>query len=290
MINAEHLNDHLSIATPATAERAVMRKPVINLRSRRVRKYAGQVLMIAGSFGILLLVWALIARLNPDLPSPAVTLPEFAKLLSKPFYDNGPNSKGIGNQVLLSLGRVFSGWGVGSLIAIPIGLLMGSNKTVMGLLNPIVQVLRPVSPLAWYPIGLAVSKNAGNAVVFAIIITSLWPTLINTMVGAASVPDDYRNVSRVFNFSRVKYMTKVLIPYSLPHIFTGLRLSMGIAWMVIVAGEMLSGSTGIGFFVWDSWNALSLENVISAILIIGIIGLVLDRSLEKLTMRVRFTN
>lgn len=262
--------------------------PVWGTRRISLKRLLYPIILLAGSFGLLLLVWQLISMLNPDLPTPAATLPELWKLLSNPFYDHGPNDKGIGIQVLLSLGRVFSGWMLGSLIAIPIGILMGSSKTVMGLLNPIVQVLRPVSPLAWYPIGLAVSKNAGNAVTFAIIITSLWPTLINTMMGVASVPEDYRNVSRVFHFSRWKYLTKVLLPYALPYILTGLRLSMGIAWMVIVAGEMLAGSTGIGFFVWDSWNALSLPKVISAILIIGIIGLFLDRSLEWLTRRVRY--
>jgi nitrate/nitrite transport system permease protein len=286
MINAEHLT-----MVPAQSSAQPAAKSFINSAiALRLRNVFTQLLMIAGSFGILIVIWAVIAKLNPDLPAPDATLKELGKLLSKLFYDNGPNAKGIGNQVALSLGRVFSGWFAGSLVAIPIGLMMGSNKFIMGLLNPIVQVLRPVSPLAWYPIGLAVSKNAANAVVFAIIITSLWPTLINTMVGAASVPDDYTNVSRVFNFSRWKYLTKVLIPYSLPHILTGLRLSMGIAWMVIVAGEMLSGSTGIGFFVWDSWNALSLEKVISAILIIGIIGLVLDRSLDYLASRFRYSN
>jgi nitrate/nitrite transport system permease protein len=213
----------------------------------------------------------------------------FWDLISNPFYDNGPNDKGVGIQVLFSLGRVFSGWMLGSLIAIPVGISMGANKRIMQALNPVVQVLRPVSPLAWYPIGLAAYHSAANAVVFAIIITSLWPTLINTMFGVSSLPKDYRNVARVFRFSSWKYLTKVLLPYSLPHILTGLRLSLGIAWMVIVAGEMLAGGTGIGFFVWDSWNALSLPRVISAILIIGIIGLVLDRGLDSLIRRVSYT-
>jgi nitrate/nitrite transport system permease protein len=226
--------------------------------------------------------------LSKDLPGPAATLPVLWKMLSNLFYDNGPNDKGVGIQVMYSLGRVLSGWVVGSMIAIPIGVLMGSSRTIMGLLNPIVQILRPVSPLAWYPIGLAVYKNAANAVTFTIVITSLWSTLINTMFGVSSVPNDYRNVSRVFHFSRWAYLTKVLLPYALPHILTGLRLSMGVAWMVIVAGEMLAGGTGIGFFVWDSWNALSLPNVLSAILIIGTVGLLLDRGLEWLTRRVRY--
>jgi nitrate/nitrite transport system permease protein len=286
MINAEQLG---GIQAPTAGSIQLKRRTLV-WNSAQPRRILSQLLLVAGGFGILLAIWQVISMFSTDLPSPADTLPEFWKLISNPFYDHGPNDKGIGLQVLMSLGRVFSGWLIGSAVAIPIGLLMGSNKTIMGLLNPIIQVLRPVSPLAWYPIGLAVYKNAGNAVTFAIIITSLWPTLINTMMGVSSVPEDYRNVARVFAFSRWKYLIKVLIPYALPYILTGLRLSMGIAWMVIVAGEMLAGSTGIGFFVWDSWNALSLPKVISAILIIGVIGLVLDRSLEYVTARVRYSN
>jgi nitrate/nitrite transport system permease protein len=238
-------------------------------------------------FGLLLCLWQLLAWVQSDLPGPAETLPVLWELLRNPFYDNGPNDKGIGLQVLYSLGRVFSGWALGSLIAVPLGLLMGGSLTARQVLNPVVQVLRPVSPLAWYPIGLAVYRNSGHAVTFAIVITSLWPTLINTAAGVAALPEDYRNVARVFRFSTWKYVSKVLLPFVLPHTLTGLRLSMGIAWMVIVAGEMLAGGTGIGFFVWDSWNALSLPRVISAILIIGLIGLVLDRGLEWLAQRAR---
>jgi nitrate/nitrite transport system permease protein len=256
----------------------------------QVKSILSQMLLVIGGFGLLLAFWQIIAMFSQALPSPIETLPILWGMLSNPFYDNGPNDKGVGIQVMYTLGRVFSGWALGSLIAIPLGILMGSNQNIMRLLNPIVQVLRPVSPLAWYPIGLAIYRNAGNAVIFAIVITSLWPTLINTMVGIASVPNDYRNVSRVFRFSHWNYLTKVLLPYALPHILTGLRLSMGIAWMVIVAGEMLAGGTGIGFFVWDSWNALSLEKVISAILIIGTIGLILDRGLDTLTARLRYEN
>jgi nitrate/nitrite transport system permease protein len=236
-------------------------------------------------FVLLLAFWQLVAWLRSELPGPAATLPTLWELLRNPFYDNGPNDKGIGLQVLYSLGRVFSGWLIGSLIAVPVGVFMGANPLARRVLNPIVQVLRPVSPLAWYPIGLAVYHNSGQAVTFAIIITSLWPALINTMAGVAALPEDYRNVARVFRFSPWKYLSKVLLPYALPHILTGLRLSMGVAWMVIVAGEMLAGGTGIGFFVWDSWNALSLPRVISAILIIGLIGLLLDRGLEWLAQR-----
>ena len=253
------------------------------------RQWLNGIALILGSAALLLGLWQLISMVS-TLPGPAATLPVLWEMLRNPFYDNGPNDKGVGIQVLYSLGRVFSGWGLGSLVAIPIGILMGSNTRFMRMLNPIVQILRPVSPLAWYPIGLAIYRNAATAVMFTIIITSLWPTLINTIFGVSSIPSDYINVARVFDFSRWRYLTRVLLPYALPHILTGLRLSMGIAWMVIVAGEMLAGGTGIGFFVWDSWNSFSLVKVLSAILIIGSTGLLLDRGLNWLTRRVQAEN
>lgn len=232
-------------------------------------------------------VWWLIARnVGKDFPTPLSTLQVLLELLKNPFYDRGPNDKGIGLQLASSLMRVFIGFAAGSLVAIPIGALMGSSKWWNRVIYPIVQVLRPVSPLAWFPLGLATLKNAQNATIFAIFITSLWPTLINTAFGVGSVPREYVQVAQVFNFSRSRYFLKILLPYSLPHIITGLRLSMGVAWMVIVAGEMLSGGTGIGFFVWDSWNSLNLDRVISAILLIGIVGLTLDRGFEFLQKKV----
>ena len=166
---------------------------------------------------------------------------------------------------------------MGSIVAIPIGILIGANTFCKQVFYPIVQLLKPVSPLAWFPIGLVVFKDTGLATIFIVFITSLWSTLINTSFGVASIPQDHKNVAKAFGFSNMRYLTKILIPYSLPHIITGLRLSISVAWLVIVAGEMLSGGAGIGFFVWDSWNALSLEKVISAILIIGIVGLLFDR-------------
>lgn len=239
-------------------------------------------------FAMLLAVWHLLSVRSPDLPGPKATLPVLWEMVRNPFYDNGPNDKGIGIQLWLSLGRVFRGWAIGSAIAIPLGVLMGAARPVARALNPVVQLLRPVSPLAWYPIGLAILKDSPQAVTFAIVITSLWPTLINTMVGVSSLPDEYRNVARVFRFGAVRFVLRVLLPYALPHVLTGLRLSMGIAWVVIVAGEMLAGGTGIGYFVWDSWNALSVEKVLSAILLIGGVGLLLDRCLEMLTQKTRY--
>jgi nitrate/nitrite transport system permease protein len=213
------------------------------------------------------------------------TLGVLWQLVSNPFYDKGPNDKGLGLQLISSLGRVFAGFSLASLLAIPVGFLMGANPVSRKILYPVVQIMRPVSPLAWFPIGLAAFKSAPTATVFVIFMTAIWPTLINTAFGVMSLPEDHRNVARVFRFSTFRYVTKVLLPYSLPHVLTGLRLSMGVAWMVIVAGEMLAGGMGIGFFVWDSWNALSLERVMSAILMIGVVGLVLDRGFEWVGQR-----
>jgi nitrate/nitrite transport system permease protein len=198
-------------------------------------------------------------------------------MLLDPFYVYGPNDMGIGVQLWSSLVRVFAGFSLATLVAIPVGMLMGVNRFCRRMFYPIVQILKPVSPLAWFPIGLVAFQSASTATIFIIFITSIWPTLINTAFGVTSIPADHKNVAKVFGFSRWKYLSKIVLPYSLPHIITGLRLSIGVAWLVIVAGEMLSGGTGIGFFVWDSWNALSLEKVIAAILIIGLVGLLLDR-------------
>jgi nitrate/nitrite transport system permease protein len=232
--------------------------------------------------------WALSAAAGKEFPTPVSTLRVLIELLRNPFYDQGPNDKGIGLQLAGSLARVFTGFILGSIIAVPVGAVMGSSPLWNRMIYPIVQVLRPVSPLAWFPLGLATLKSAEKATVFAIVITSLWPTLINTAFGVGSVPAEYLQVAQVFRFSRWRYFSKVLLPYSLPHIITGLRLSMGVAWMVIVAGEMLSGGTGIGFFVWDSWNALNLDRVVSAILLIGVVGLVLDCGFELLLRRASY--
>lgn len=233
---------------------------------------AGVGLFLFGGF------WSLLSIYTKDaLPGPIATLTVLKEMLSDPFYDYGPNDKGIGLQLFNSIKTVLLGFTLGSLIAIPIGILMGASTICKQIFYPIVQLLKPVSPLAWFPIGLVVFKDTGMATIFIVFITSLWSTLINTSFGVASIPQDHKNVAKAFGFSKMRYLTKILIPYSLPHIITGLRLSISVAWLVIVAGEMLSGGAGIGFFVWDSWNALSLEKVISAILIIGIVGLLFDR-------------
>jgi nitrate/nitrite transport system permease protein len=234
-------------------------------------------------------IWHLISIITENqLPTPIATLTVLWEMIKDPFYDYGPNDKGIALQLISSLGRVFLGFTLGSLVAIPIGVLMGASTFARKVFYPIVQILKPVSPLAWFPIGLVVFESASHATVFIIFITSLWSTLINTAFGVGSIPDDHKNVAKAFGFSKWKYLTKVLFPYSLPHIITGLKLSIGVAWLVIVAGEMLSGGMGIGFFVWDSWNALSLEKVISAIILIGVVGLILDRFFSYIESKVTY--
>ena len=246
-------------------------------------KQLGSLLYFLGSICILLLLWTGVSVWTKyEIPTPLATWHVFFEMLSDPFYDYGPNDKGIGVQLLSSLRRVFSGFLLGSLVAIPMGLLMGSSPIGMKLLNPLVQILRPVSPLAWFPLGLLAFKAADGATIFIIAITSLWPTLLNTAFGVSSIPQDHKNVGKAFGFSTWKYISKIMLPYAIPHIITGLRLSIGVAWMVIVAGEMLSGGVGIGFFVWDSWNGLSLEKILSAILIIGFVGLLLDKGFNLL--------
>jgi nitrate/nitrite transport system permease protein len=258
-------------------------RPPLNPRLRSALTGLKSMAIGASGFALILALWQAMAHfVGQDLPGPIATFQELWRLISNPFYDAGPNDKGIGLLTGYSLLRVASGWLLGSLVAIPIGILLGSTPLAKKAIAPVVEIMRPVSPLAWFPIGMAVLKSAPNAAIFAVFMTSLWPTLINTTFGVASLPDDYKNVARVFQFSRGKYVRRILLPYALPHIITGLRLSMGIAWMVIVAAEMLSAVPGIGGFVWDSWNSLMLTRVISAILIIGIIGLGLDRGFDRL--------
>ncbi|MFN3405431.1 MAG: nitrate ABC transporter permease [Cytophagaceae bacterium] len=247
-------------------------------------------LILVGT-GILSLIglWEIVSLYGGrELPGPVDTFAVLWEMLSDPLYDYGPNDKGILIQLWASVKRVFYGFGMGTLVAIPLGIIMGASRTAYSIFDPIVQILKPVSPLAWFPIGLVIFKNSEEASIFIIFITSLWATVINTAFGVASIPQDHKNVGKVFGFSTTRYVTKVVFPYTLPHIITGLRLSLGVAWLVIVAGEMLSGGMGIGFFVWDSWNALSLEKVISAILIIGTVGFLFDRIFNLLANKFTF--
>ena len=271
-------------------------RPLLAKALPRIRKSAAsggvKLLWTSASLAILLAAWQGLAHFTGgNLPTPASVGATLASLLRDPFNPDR-NSLGIGLQIGESLRRVAIGFTLGSAIAIPLGILMGASRTAERLLNPIAQVLRPVSPLVWFPLALVAFRGLGGtatATLFTIVITSLWPTAINTAFGVKSLPDDYRKVSRVFQFSGGRYLLKVLIPFALPHILTGLRVSMGIAWLVIVAAEMLSGGIGIGFFAWDSYNAGSYDRMVAAVILIGVVGLTLDRFFSWALRRVEYT-
>jgi nitrate/nitrite transport system permease protein len=248
------------------------------------------ILYFFGGLALMGGIWELISNLTKnEIPSPRNTWIVFKEVMQNPMQDD-PDYKGIGVKLLSSLKRVAIGFGCGSLVAIPIGMLMGSNKIIMNVINPMVQILRPVSPLAWFPLGLAIFQDSPQASIFMIFVCSLWPTLINTAFGVAHIPQDHKNVSKAFGFSAWKYITKIVVPYTLPHILTGLRLSIGVAWMVIVAGEMLSGGMGLGYFVWEEgFNGGSVAKIIVAIIIIGIVGLMLDKIFISLQKRFSYT-
>lgn len=229
--------------------------------------------------------WALLNKTTPLLPSPGQTWSSAVELFSDPFYDNGPNDKGIGLNILNSLYRVGLGFGMAALIGIPLGFMIGRFRFFGAMWSPIISILRPVSPLAWLPIGLLVFQKAEPAAIWVIFISSIWPIIINTAEGVMRVPQDYLNVARVLNLSEWKVFTRILFPSVLPYLMTGIRLSVGVAWLVIVAAEMLTGGVGLGFWVWDEWNNLNVEHIIIAIFVVGIIGLLLEQALLLLARR-----
>jgi nitrate/nitrite transport system permease protein len=268
----------LSIVTPA--------QPSLAKRSAQLMLRIAKV-VLPPLLGLLLFIgiWALISQSNSQLPSPAKTWVSAVEVFSKPFYRNGPNDQGIGWNILSSLQRVGIGFGLAALIGIPIGFLIGRVQFLNAMMSPIISLLRPVSPLAWLPIGLLVFKAANPAAIWVIFISSIWPMIINTAVGVSRVPQDYLNVARVLDLSAWKTLTRILLPATLPYILTGIRLSIGVAWLVIVAAEMLTGGVGIGFWVWDEWNNLNVEHIIIAIFVVGIVGLLLEQMLVFIAKR-----
>ena len=242
--------------------------------------------VIPPALGLFLFVvlWALIAQ-DGRIPGPAATWTAAVELFADPFYNNGPNDQGIGWNILNSLERVGLGFGMAALIGIPLGFIIGRFKFFADMTAPIISLLRPVSPLAWLPIGLLVVKAADPASIWVIFISSIWPMILNTAAGVRQVPQDYLNVARVLALPEFKIATRILFPAVLPHILTGVRLAIGVAWLVIVAAEMLTGGIGIGFWVWDEWNNLNVEHIIIAIFVVGIVGLVLEQMLVLLARR-----
>ena len=208
--------------------------------------------------------------------------------LQHPFYDNGPNDKGLGIQIAYSIARVMIGYGLAVLFAVPIGFLIGMSPLMSKALDPFIQVMKPISPLAWMPLALYTIKDSSLSAIFVIFICSLWPTLLNTTFGVAQVRQEWLNVARTLEVGTFRRAFTIILPAAAATILTGMRISIGIAWLVIVAAEMLVGGTGIGYFVWSEWNNLSISNIIVAILLIGIVGMVLDLILARLTRLVTF--
>ena len=228
---------------------------------------------------VLVAIWAVLTRTSTTFPTPQATFVEAIKVFSDPFYRNGPNDQGIGWNILFSLYRVAIGFGLAAAVGIPLGFIIGRFEVFNNMASPLISLLKPVSPLAWLPIGLLVFKAANPAAIWTIFICSIWPMIINTAVGVQRVPVDYLNVARVLNLSEWKVMTRILLPAVLPYMLTGVRLSIGTAWLVIVAAEMLTGGVGIGFWVWDEWNNLNVKHILIAILVIGVVGLLLEWAL-----------
>ncbi len=241
--------------------------------------------------GLFLGVWEVGVQtqvFSPVMPPASRTITDFWGWITDPLYDNGPNDKGIGWHLFASLKRVMLGFGLGSAIAIPLGILIGLSPIVSKAVDPFIQLLRPVSPLAWLPLGLGILKSSEGTALFVIAITSVWPTLINTKFGVSTVSSDYLNVARTLGASRWRTVSKVILPAAAPSIVAGLRISIGISWLVIVAAEMIVGGVGLGSFVWNEWNNLNVTSIITAIIVIGLVGIILDRLLALLQTWVSF--
>src|ERR1700757_16373 len=222
------------------------------------------------------------------MPGPLDVGTKLLEHLKRPFYDNGPNDKGLGIQLGYSAARVGAGYLLAVLVAIPLGFLIGMSPLISRALDPFIQILKPISPLAWMPLALYTIKDSGLSAIFVIFICSVWPMLINTAFGVASVRKEWINVARTLEVGTVRRAFTVILPAAAPTILTGMRISIGIAWLVIVAAEMLVGGTGIGYFVWNEWNNLSITNVIIAIVLIGVVGMLLDQVLARFTRMVTF--
>lgn len=230
------------------------------------------------AIALFLFIWQILCSgPQSNLPSPTQTLSETWELIIDPFFDNGGTDKGLFWQIFASLQRVAIGFSLSAIVGIGLGILVGTNRFMYNALDPLFQVLRTVPPLAWLPISLAAFRDSNPSAIFVIFITAIWPIIINTTVGVQQIPQDYRNVARVLQLSRVEYFFNILFPSTVPYIFTGLKIGIGLSWLAIVAAEMLVGGVGIGFFIWDAWNSSRLSEIILALIYVGVVGLLLDR-------------
>ncbi len=244
-------------------------------------------------FIAILGVWQGIAAVVEDFPTPATTYvsafgginadgDEVTGVLSDPFYIENQDDKGIFWQILASLQRVFGGFALALIVGIPLGLLIGMSKNAEYAFDPFIQIFKPVSPLAWLPLLLFIFQDINMTAISTIFITSIWPIIINTALGVRSVSEDYMNVAKVLQFTPLEKVVQIILPVAVPFIFTGMRLSLGIAWLVIVAAEMLTGGIGIGFWIWDEYNNLAYANIIIGIIVVGVVGFILDLIMGKI--------
>ncbi len=253
-----------------------------NPRRQLNKLFSQKILPPLVALAVFLVIWQLLC-LNPNfqLPGPIETFAEtWNPFIIHPFFDNGESDKGLGWQILSSLGRVGLGFSLAAIVGIALGIFIGANKLLYNAVDPIFQVLRTVPPLAWLPISLAAFQQANPSAIFVIFITSIWPIIINTTVGVQQIPQDYVNVARVLRLKGLKYFLKVVFPATVPYIFTGLRIGIGLSWLAIVAAEMLVGGVGIGSFIWDAYNTTTetnLSEIILALIYVGLVGLMLDR-------------
>ncbi len=227
---------------------------------------------------LILTVWQILCmKPGATLPAPSKIWSEAYDLIVDPFFVAGPQDIGLGWRVLTSLQRVAIGYGLAGIIGILLGAIIGQSVWAMRGLDPVFQVLRTISPLAWLPISLAAFRDSQPSAIFVIFITSVWPIIINTAVGIRNIPQDYRNVAAVVRLNHLEFFWKIMIPSAAPYIFTGLRIGIGLSWLAIVAAEMLTGGVGIGFFIWDAWNSSRLSDIVVALVYIGMVGFILDR-------------
>jgi nitrate/nitrite transport system permease protein len=263
------------MATQINTARRTRKNPWLTLLPQQTHKLLRPLIAIAA----LLILWQLLCSgADPRLPSPSTVIQEtWDPLIIHPFFDNGGTDKGLGLQIIASLGRVGIGFTLAAVVGISLGIIVGANRLMYDAFDPIFQVLRTIPPLAWLPIALAALRESQPSAIFVIFITAIWPIIINTTVGVQQIPQDYRNVSRVLKLSKVEYFFNILFPASVPYIFTGLRIGIGLSWLAIVAAEMLVGGVGIGFFIWDSYNSSRMSEIILALVYVGVVGLLLDR-------------
>jgi nitrate/nitrite transport system permease protein len=253
------------------------------LSNRKTRKVVAPLIAVT----VFLIIWQLLT-LSPDanLPSPIKVVEQTWELIINPFFDKGATNKGLFWQIWASLQRVLQGFTLAAIVGITIGIVVGTNEFLYDALDPIFQILRTIPPLAWLPIALATFQQSNPSAIFVIFITSIWPIIINTIAGVQQIPQDYVNVSKVLQLSKKEYFLDVVFPATVPYIFTGLRIGVGLSWLAIVAAEMLIGGVGIGFFIWDAWNAANISQIIIALLYVGLVGLMLDKAIAFIATKV----